>query len=315
MIYIIRKIVLIIFISAANSAIASDWIVDLQDNNCAIGTLESFKGNLDAPSYFEINILPNSGKVFAFIHNNDWDLKKRKTKIYLEFDNNKKSIPVILSDKLAIMKGADFTNMLRDEFIKSNNVFLLNSKNKKIASFNLIGFSNAYNKFLNCAGVKLATDTPKKLIEKKSTSKIQNIDTKSGFKNIARIAILVLCSNDPAACAAGVARGLSGSESSNNLDNMIDYQDNTYRNKRVSNKYLSNPSRNKKQCNSDFDCKDIRLKCVKRLNESMCVRLVDEDYRKIRDRKAEPDQCRRNRDCPHNFKCDRSLRICISNKQ
>lgn len=312
----IYKLILLLLLLKPQMVSANDWIVTNSKDICAISTLEKLNGNLKYPSYFQLTFLKRSRQVFGFVYNEDWDLKTRNTKVYFAFENrNKKSIPVFLSSNLAMFQGADFVNRLRSGFQLSNNVSLLNSKSKKIANFSLIGFSNSLNQLSKCAGADLSTSTPNKLVEKKQITRPQNINAGSALFSIIKIVAAGACISNPA-CAAGFARGLSGSKASSDLNDEIDYQDLIDSNNRALNKYLSKPSRNKKQCNSDLDCPGIRSKCVERLNESMCVRLVDEDHRKIRDRKAEPieDQCRRDRDCPRDFKCHQSLKICISEK-
>lgn len=65
----------------------------------------------------------------------------------------------------------------------------------------------------------------------------------------------------------------------------------------------------KRACKSDKQC-GFRGKCVKRLNESICVIPVDQNGRKQRNRDTELLGCRRNSDCPRKFRCNRSMRIC-----
>ena len=65
------------------------------------------------------------------------------------------------------------------------------------------------------------------------------------------------------------------------------------------------------QCSNDSQC-GFSERCVKRSGKGMCVELVDERGRTVKDRNAELAQCRRNSDCPRNFECDTSLNICVA---
>ena len=113
-----------------------------------------------------------------------------------------------------------------------------------------------------------------------------------------------VCSTTPnaAACLDGALDTAAGSNSNNGSSRS---SPNT--------SPSSSSASSDKQCSYDGQC-GFRGKCIKKAGKSMCVKLVDEDGRKIRDRNAEPieDQCRRNSDCPRKFECNRQFRICVA---
>lgn len=122
----------------------------------------------------------------------------------------------------------------------------------------------------------------------------------SGGANLLKLLIVGgLCSAtpDPSACLAGAASAVTGDEPPRASGP-------TYSGSTFSNRPTNT------QCRTDFDC-GINAQCVSRLGKSICVKLVDNNGRKVYDRNAEPAECRNNTDCPSGFKCDRSMRICL----
>lgn len=122
----------------------------------------------------------------------------------------------------------------------------------------------------------------------------------SGGANLLKLLIVGgLCSAtpDPSACLAGAASAVTGDEPPRASGP-------TYSGSTLSNRPTNS------QCRTAFDC-GINAQCVSRLGKSICVKLVDNNGRKVYDRNAEPAECRNNTDCPSKFKCDRSMRICL----
>ena len=136
-----------------------------------------------------------------------------------------------------------------------------------------------------------------------SSSSSSSASSSSGGSNAGNVlrrgaAVTLFCTFTPsaAACLDGAMGnssnyGSSGSSSSSST--------------------FSSSTSSDKQCSFDSQC-GFRGKCVKRFGKSMCVKIVDEDGRKVRDRDAEPATCRRNSDCSRKFKCNRQLRICVA---
>ena len=121
-----------------------------------------------------------------------------------------------------------------------------------------------------------------------------------GLKLLFGIGAAILCKNNLETCG-GIADGINGNTRDSNISSS-------------STRSNSNSSfrSNEKQCNYDSQC-GFKEKCIKRLGKSICVKLVDKDGRKIRERNITPveNQCRRDNDCPRKFKCNRQFRICV----
>ena len=100
-------------------------------------------------------------------------------------------------------------------------------------------------------------------------------------------------------CSSGISSGSRSSSSSKKPD----YSS-------IDDGYDDNSSSSTASCSSDFQC-GFREKCVKRLGKSMCVKVVDSNERKVRDRNAEPKECRYDSQCPSGFECDKQFRICV----
>ena len=121
----------------------------------------------------------------------------------------------------------------------------------------------------------------------------------SGEKNVLKLLLLGgICAStpDPSACLAGAAGSASRSKKP-------DYSS-------IDDGYDDNSSSSTASCSSDFQC-GFREKCVKRLGKSMCVKVVDSNESKVRDRNAEPKECRYDSQCPSGFECDKQFRICV----
>jgi len=109
---------------------------------------------------------------------------------------------------------------------------------------------------------------------------------------------------DPTACLTGAASAISGTESPDYSSGSSSSSSST------SSSGSSSSSSDRNECRSDRNC-DRGEQCVKRGRYSMCVTVVDNRGRKVRDRDAEPGSCSRNSDCPRNFECNRNLKICL----
>jgi len=140
-----------------------------------------------------------------------------------------------------------------------------------------------------------------------SSSSGSSSSSSSGRSTIKKIlggaAIIACALND--GCRSGMANEINGGGS--------DALFGSTGSSSASSSSSSSSASSNKQCSYDSQC-GFRGKCVKRLGKSMCVKLVDEEGRKIRDRNAGPieDQCRRDSDCPRKFECNRQFRICVA---
>ncbi len=141
-------------------------------------------------------------------------------------------------------------------------------------------------------------NVPKSFASKKP-SKSKKKAKNSGETNLLKLLLLGgICAStpDPSACLAGAAGSASRSKKP-------DYSS-------IDDGYDDNSSSSTASCSSDFQC-GFREKCVKRLGKSMCVKVVDSNERKVRDRNAEPMECRYDSQCPSGFECDKQFRICV----
>lgn len=165
----------------------------------------------------------------------------------------------------------------------------------------LSGFpSSVYNRLISEVNVPESFVSSKNSNALNSKKNNSNEAGKSLFKGLVILGGCALTSN-PDACLAGAADALNGDNNSQ-----------AGQNPSQSTLFYGTTSSNNKKCNFDSQC-GFRGKCIQRQGKSMCVKLVDENGRQIKDRNASPSQCRRNSDCPQKFECNRQLRICVSN--
>ena len=175
------------------------WESYSNDKDCLIMTTEKLKGNLNYPSTFFFSYSGETNTMGAAVQNFEWLLKPRNSLVSFSVDSRSElSSKVSLQDNLMVITDKAFIKKFEEPFKRGARAQLLNSKNKKVAEFSLMGFTKAFDQFKKCvSSAKPQTYSSKKVVSNTKLKNNQKLSsgTEETLKFFLKAAILFAVAN------------------------------------------------------------------------------------------------------------------------